>query len=156
MEFFVIYLFVMIEKITALLDKGYALAGIGAIGIALVMFFAGMSSQDNPGKTFSDQLATPLGKRGMRVGKAALIIGLLLGVLSEVIPDQKQLAIIVGTGVTYNVVTSEPAKRIGGKALELFEQQIDKALGGEGIKIPESVKKEAKAAIVEKVEGKAL
>lgn len=156
MEFFIIYLFVMIEKITALLDKGYALALIGVGIMGVVMFIAGMSSESEEGKRLADQLATPLGKRMMRIGKASLVIGLLLGVLSEVIPDQKQLAIIVGTGVTYNVVTSEPAKRIGGKALELFEQQIDKALGGEGIKIPESVKKEAKAVIVEKVEGKAL
>lgn len=155
MEWFIIYLFVMIEKISTLLDKGYTLAIIGGFLCVVMVILALLFTPDEKdGHTVSTTLAEKPFKSGMRLGKFGLIIGLILGISGNLIPDQKQLAIIVGSGVTYNVLTSDPAKRIGGKALQLIEQKVDDALKDEPVR--EKIQEKAKAAIVEKIEGAPL
>lgn len=108
------------------------------------MIISGLASIDSE-QTWSEVLENQVPAKALKIGKWLLGIGLVFSVLAHLIPDQKQLAIIVGSGVTYNVLTSEPAKRIGGKSLELLEQQIDKALGGNESAILDAAKATTKA-----------
>lgn len=154
MEFFIIYLFVMVEKLSALFGKGYAFMTFALVimFITTVIVLIQTSCDDDP--SFKDKIQEQPYKPIIRFTKWVACIGLLFGLLGSLMPDQKQLAIIVGSGVTYNVLTSEPAKRIGGKALQLIEQQVDNALKDEIV--PEKVIEKGKKAIIEKVEGAAL
>lgn len=138
MEWFLIYLLVMCESIAALF------AGMGfliAIGIGMIItstFVAGINASDL--EEFSETLSQLMIKRVRRWGISLFIIGLMLTGVAKLIPTQKDLAIIIGAGVTYQAVTSETGKRIGGKAIELLEQKIDSALRD---KVTESVKGKA-------------
>lgn len=49
-------------------------------------------------------------------------------IMACLIPNKKETAMIVAGGVTYNVVTSEPAKQLGGKALELLNKKLDELI----------------------------
>jgi hypothetical protein len=78
--------------------------------------------------TFEEVWDSKLPSVVKKVSKFSIPVGILFVSIATLIPTQQQLAIIVGSGVTYNVLTSEPAKQIGGKALELLNKKIDEAL----------------------------
>ena len=70
-----------------------------------------------------------------------------LATVHTLLPSQKNMAIIVGTGITYQAVTSETGQRIGNKAVQLLEQKINDALKDEpsGEKeVPQEKEKPAK------------
>jgi hypothetical protein len=48
--------------------------------------------------------------------------------LASAIPGKREMAMIVAGGITYNVVTSEPAKQLGGKALQLLNNKLDELI----------------------------
>lgn len=131
MEFVLIYLFVMVEKLAAFLDKGYALLFWSLIALAVGVLVALLSVVEDPQLTVADRIKQPLFKKPLGLLKFSAVVGLCMGVLSSCLPSQKELAIIVGSGVTYNVLTSDKAKQVGGKALQLLEQKIDNALESE-------------------------
>lgn len=54
-----------------------------------------------------------------------LVVCVITSLLSVVIPTKKEMAMIAAGGVAYNVVTSEPAKQLGSKSLELLNKKID-------------------------------
>lgn len=152
MEWLVIYLFVMIEKVAALLALGWAAFWIGAGLIGLSIMVCGMQVSHYPKTiTFSQNMAEPYAKLARKAGKWFMIVGFIFGGLSMLIPDQKNMAIIAGTGITYKAVTSETGQRIGGKAISLLEQKIDAALSD--TPDPKAPVKADKAPVVE---GKAL
>lgn len=162
MEFFIIYLFVMVEKLASLFDKGYVvmLAGLCLIGISVLIASFNVLESD---KTVSEVLKQGAYKTAVRCGKWAATLGLIFGLMGGLMPSQKELAIIVGSGVTYNVLTSEPAKQLGSKALALIEQRVDAALADEPLsdkvqkELSEQALKKLKPSVtVEKVEGAAL
>lgn len=129
MEWLVIYLFVMIESVAKFLALGWAAFWAGAILIGLSVMVCGMQVSDYPKTvTFSENMAEPYAKLARKVGKWLMIFGFIFGGLSMLIPDQKNMAIIAGTGITYKAVTSETGQRLGGKAISLLEQKIDAAL----------------------------
>ena len=148
MEWFLIYLFVMIEKVGSLLMFGWLAFWIGVCLLILSAIVSAMKADTwswEPDTTFKEQWETHgFVKICKKVSKWLIPIGLIVGTLGFLTPSQKDAAIIVGSGITYQAVTSEAGKRIGGKAVDLLEQKIDEAL-----KTPEV--KEAP-----KVEGKAL
>jgi hypothetical protein len=130
MEWFLIYLFVMIERIGSFLMLFWFPFWVSVI--ALVILFIGCGLQegsygDNRSlkEIWTDETATLV----KRFCKWVIPISFLFGVLGFLLPSQKDAAIIVGSGITYNVITSETGKRLGGKAVELLEQKIDSALG---------------------------
>lgn len=145
MEFFLIYLLVMCESLASVIGGFGALIPAGVILIVCVYLINGMASIDDKIEdAWAVRLNKPLNKRLRKIGTTLLVIGLICTATSKLIPNQKELAVIVGAGVTYQAVTSETGKRIGGKAVELLEQKIDSVLSD---KMP---------VVPEKTQGKAL
>lgn len=129
MEFFLIYLFVMSSEIAAMMMiLGKVLLIPTAIALVVSTVICVVSGIEG---VFEEMWNSEVMTFIKRLAKWCIPIGLSLIVFSKLIPNEKQLAIIVGSGVAYNVLTSEPAQRIGGKALELLQKKIDKALEDE-------------------------
>jgi len=127
MEFIVIWLLVSIEKIAAVL----ALSG-GIMWWCVLIYIS----------TYLGSVILSDGKeklklnltRTSRTRKISVLVWIICGVLSVVsalLPSKKEMAVIIGGGVTYQVVTSEEAKEFGGKAVDLIMQSVDKALEGD-------------------------
>ena len=159
MEFFLIYLFMMVEKIGVLLTKGYGVGVVGLICLAATVIIAGMVSVDEKDENdksikLGDKLKQPFYKAAKRLSTFFAVFGFIVGIMGDLLPNQKELAIIIGSGVTYNLITSEPAKRMGGKAVEILEGYIDNAL--KDVPTPEEAVKKGKAVIIEKIEGEPL
>lgn len=149
MEWFVIYIFVMVERLAALLALGWGAFWFGVILIGLTVMICAIQTCEYPKTvTFTDNIESRWAKLAVKVGKWSAIVGLILGVCTYLVPTQKDLAIIVGSGVTYKAVTSETGQRIGGKAISLLEKKLDDVLG-DAPATPETPSKP-------KVEGKAL
>lgn len=143
MEFLVLYFFVMIERFGALLSLGWGFfwLGFGIIGLCIVVSAINIQDAGFSGthrvRSFTDTFDCQWSKGFRKVGKWFAIGGLILGSLSYLVPSQKDLAIIAGGGITYQAVTSETGKRIGGKAISLLEQKIDSVLSD---KMPDTPK----------------
>ncbi len=126
MEYVLIYLLVMCEAIASLFAGMGFLIVIGIMLIVLTAFIAAVNSSSL--KELGENLAQPLIKKAKRWGIILFVLGLCTTGVGKLIPTQKDLAIIIGAGITYQAVTSETGKRLGGKAIELLEQKIDSAL----------------------------
>lgn len=75
------------------------------------------------------------------------IIPLLMWTLHTFLPSQKNLAILIASGVTYEAITSESGKRIGGKVIQMLEQKMDEALHKEKeIEQEKEIKEETKTS----------
>lgn len=127
MEWLIIYLFVMIEKIGAFFALGWPAMWLGLGGFLVLLFFSAMYCAETSA-SFEKHWASPMVKNCRTILKSITIVGLIFGSFSYWIPDQKSMAIIAGTGITYKAVTSETGQRLGGKAISLLEQRMDEAL----------------------------
>lgn len=58
-------------------------------------------------------------------------ICLIASLAASAIPSKKEMAIIAAAGVTYNVVTSDAAKEISGKGVDLLNKKLDEMLKDE-------------------------
>lgn len=130
MEWFLLYLFVMVESLTKLLALGWPLMVFGAFafGAAFLAAIIEASSYNGTpfGETWNDTASATYKIR--KIAKPMIIVGLIFGSISMLIPNQRGLAIIVGGSMTYQAVTSETGKRLGGKAVEALEKKLDEAL----------------------------
>lgn len=142
MEWFLIYLMVMCEAIASLFAMGKVLFVIGCLGTVAILFVAALTAIDYE---FDDVWQNNAVSKIRKVLMCFIVFGAIGFCIAKLIPSQKDLAIIVGAGVTYQAVTSETGKRIGGKAVDLLEKKIDEAL-----KAPEKTEES------KKIEGKAL
>lgn len=124
MEFFIIYLFVSIEKIAALLAIGGSVFFWSVCSIVGFYVLSLVMSKDK--EEFTHNIRKT--KRYRVIAHITAFIGVIMFVTSSLLPDKKELAIIVAAGTTYNVITSEPAKQIGSKALQLLQNKLDEAL----------------------------
>lgn len=124
MEFLVIWLFVSIEKIAALLAIGGSVFFWSMLSVAGLYVLSFVTSKDK--EDFSDNVKKT--KRYRVTAQMLAFVGAFMFVTSALLPDKKELAIIIAAGTVYNVVTSEPAKQIGGKAMELLQKKINEAL----------------------------
>ena len=124
MEFFLMYLAVSIEKIGAFLFNGFLAAFIASMVYLSVLFVSGMEACD--GKATTEELMKkPIQKGVVRTAKFFMVFGLIAGCIGSVLPTKEELAYIIGGGVTYNVVTSDTAKRLGTKFLDAVESKLD-------------------------------
>lgn len=135
MEWLLIYLFVMVEKIGTLFMFGWMSFWTGTSLILLVILISsGIASSNNEKKkesysTFGEVWKShPFTLLGKNISKFLIGFGFVFGCLAFFIPSQKDMAIIVGAGITYEAVTSDTGKRLGGKAIELLEAKINSAL----------------------------
>lgn len=128
MEWFLIYLFVMVERIGQFFMFGWFPFWIGVF----ILLISILISADCPGDskaTFEEIWKGHAFIKLMRRFTYFLIpVGLVIGTLGFIMPSQKDMAIIVGAGITYEAVTSDTGKRLGGKAVELLEAKINSAL----------------------------
>lgn len=131
MEFFVLWAFVSIEKIAAFLAIGGSLFKWSLVAYTFTYLLAFVLSK---GKEDMQSYNVKMGKH-RKLAVTGVIIGALLFTTSALLPTKKELAVIVGGGITYNVLTSDSAKEIGGKAVELLKKQIDDALKDESINV---------------------
>jgi hypothetical protein len=127
MEFLVIWLFVSIEKIAALLAIGGNVFFWSMLSVAGLYVLSFVTSKDK--EDFSDNVKKT--KRYRVTAQLLAFVGAFMFVTSALLPDKKELAIIIAAGTTYNVITSEPAKQIGSKALQLLQKKLDEALKDE-------------------------
>lgn len=130
MEWFIIYLFVMIEKVAELFSLGWGVFWLGLLTLGISTLACAIHASDY-GRSFSEIMEEPYLKLTRKFCKWAIVLGCIFGSLSVLIPSQKNMAIIAGTGITYKAVTSETGQRLGGKAISLLEQKIDAALADE-------------------------
>lgn len=137
---FMIYMLVMCEQI-AIMVGGFAefftfVAVVSAV-IAIVVSFIGASeSHDGFDVLFQEPSdhdeggfwKRSAGKSMLKTWKWVAVLAIMLHVVEGLIPSQKNMAMIIAGSATYHAVTSEPAQRIGGKALDLLEKKLDEAI----------------------------
>lgn len=136
MEFFILWVFVSIEKIAAFLAIGGSLFKWSLVAYGLTYLLGFLLSK---GKEDMQAYNAKMSKH-RKLAVAGVLLGAFLFTTSSLLPTKKELAVIVGGGMTYQLLTSDSAKEIGGKAVELLKKQIDDALKDETINV---IKKEA-------------
>lgn len=111
MSFFVLWFLMVVGKIAAWL-------GIMAFIAAVVGCICAIASHHDDGKvsTFS---------------KCMIATAIIFSLMATVVPDKKEIAMIVAGGVTYEVVTSDAAKELGGKSLGLLNKKLDELIADE-------------------------
>lgn len=138
MEWFLIYLLVMVDQIReAASSYGGWIAAATAItfgmGFIAAIYWAESRCDIEEKKKYL--------KKGRNWLLCLWMIPMTLGTVHTLLPSQKNMALIVGTGLTYQAVTSETGQRIGGKAVELLEKKINEALeSGEKEEVKEKEK----------------
>ena len=130
MEWFIIYLLVQIEMISSAIGSLFFFLPIGAGAIVLTLIISGIVSTEDK-RTMIEVLRTETAATILKWGRRFVYIGLFALIVPMLIPTQKNMAIIVGTGIVYNVVTSDTAERVGNKAIGALEKKIDEILGDE-------------------------
>jgi hypothetical protein len=146
MEFFILWVFVSIEKIATFLAIGGSLFKWSLIAYIFTYILSFVLSK---GKEDMQAYNTKMSKH-RKLAVTGVIIGALLFTTSALLPTKKELAVIVGGGMTYQLLTSDTAKEVGGKAVELLKKQIDDALKDETVNM---IKKEAIEQTKEAVKG---
>jgi hypothetical protein len=67
-------------------------------------------------------------KNVFRIIKATLAVGVTACLLAVLLPSQKTFVAMIAGGAVQEVVTSEKAKEIGGKSLDLLNKWLDEKL----------------------------
>jgi hypothetical protein len=111
MSFFVLWLLMVLPNIQGWLIIVSFITGLGAI-------IWSIGNLSDHGKL-------------SRTPKWLIAICITGSLISTVIPSKKEMAMIAAGGVTYNVVTSEPAKELGSKGIQLLNKKIDDLLKDE-------------------------
>lgn len=130
MTWFILYVFVIADQLRE------ALSNFGGVGFLLFMstfltiFFSCILNEH--------EFSVSNRKTARKICYSIGFIFITMATLHTLIPTQKNLALLIGAGVTYEAVTSEEGKRIGGKLIDLLEQKIDESLGGEVIEVPKA------------------
>lgn len=120
-EFIVIWLLVVIENIAMLLST----AGEWFTPLLLVFIVFTLAPNilaDNKEK--ADIIQERI-KKPRKWVVVMLVCSMFFGTLGALLPTKKELAIIIGAGATYKILTSDEAKQIGGKSIELVNQKLD-------------------------------
>lgn len=138
---FMIYLLVMCEQIAIMVGgfaKFFTFVAIVLAVIAIVVSLIVASSPHDDGLDILFQEPDDLdeggfwkrsvGKSMLKTWKWVVVLAIMLHAVEGLIPSQKNMAMIIAGSATYHAVTSEPAQRIGGKALELLEKKLDEAI----------------------------
>lgn len=124
MTWFLLYLFVTVEKIAAFLAIG------GTIFFWSIVIFVATTILNAAFSKNAEEYNT--NRANSKWLKRLMICTALLGAMmfsaSQLMPSKKELAVIVVGGGVYEALTSETAKEIGGDALKLLRQELSGAL----------------------------
>ncbi len=141
MVFITLWLLISVEKISALFQSFDVLIYGGFMGFVAIAFGCVLLA-DNTDE-FKDYW-----NKGVKYRKyafAAIIVGIISTSFGQIMPTQKEMAIIVGGGTAYNVLTSDQAKQVGGKAIQALNMKLDEILA-------EDVNNKKESVIVESIE----
>ena len=130
MEWLLLWLFMVSPKIAYVLH---------AMGVGLLLLWGGhffFHAMENIG----------VGNEWKSL-KKTLVFGVICIGLASLIPSKKDIALIVAGGVSYNVITSDAAKEIGGKTLKILNENLDGYIN----EAKDVVKDSAKEALKETV-----
>lgn len=123
MTWFVIYLFVIADQLREALSGYWLLLVVSCIVCPATLAMHAMSSEVEVKES---------SRKFMRKSCYWLLsITAVMFVLHTLIPTQKNLAILIGTGTVYEVVTSEDGRRIGGKVIQMLEEKLDGNIAGD-------------------------
>lgn len=126
MEFFIIYLFVSIEKIASLLHTLGAWSLIGAFLLLVIAFFSALVVVENGAS--GPEHFNKFVRNHKKLLKISFFFGVITMSISAIMPSREETAMIIGGGVTYNILTSAQAKEVGGKSLELLNLKLQEMI----------------------------
>jgi hypothetical protein len=124
MVWFTIYLLVSIEKIAALfLMSGGVILTISLLTLtfAVIGFIVHCESDVN----FPEFCKKYYPKK---TAISLLIFCSIFYSIGKILPSQQEMAIIIGSGAAYEVLTSPDAKKLGNKALDALNKKLDAVL----------------------------
>lgn len=126
MTYFMLYLLTSVGKISELLMLGGVFFWIAVVASAFIVFIC-MVIASETNDTFKELLdkAKEIFYKPMRF---VVIAGALSYTIGTLLPTERDLAIIIGGGITYEALNSDKGKEIGGKAVDLLLKKIDEAL----------------------------
>lgn len=142
-----IYLFTVSDQIReAVAAYGGALILAMVITVVFALLTAACWTEAPKEATWDSFSKNGLFKWARRVVYIFWAIPIFMWTVHTFLPTQKNLAIMIGAGVTYEAVTSDAGKRIGGKLIQMLEDKMDNALheGGSGGEVKEQAKEEQK------------
>ena len=130
MEYFVMYLLFSTERIAEFMSFFGILMGVGAlyfivIGNIIWFSYPTKSGYDYEGQVkFYNSVKNILNKTKVWV-VLVMAFSFFMTAGSKLIPTQKEMTYIVGGGIVYNIVTSEKAKEISDKSLQVIVKKLD-------------------------------
>ena len=126
MIYFMLYLLTSVGKISALLKLGGVFFWIAVASLALIVFVCMMIV------TGTKLTLVEVKDKAMQIFYKPLRFVLIAGALSysagTLLPTERDLAIIIGGGVTYEALNSDKGREVGGKAVDLLLKKIEEAL----------------------------
>lgn len=136
MSFFLVWLFLSVEKIAAILMaplslifSGFGLAVLCITALVIIFSFI-FGSEHHDDLQIVRDFWIKVSK--LLFGKKSIIFVItpifLMGIAGKMLPSQKELAIILAAGGAYEILTTDPAKEMGNKALTILNQELDKIL----------------------------
>ena len=132
--FLLTYLLVMCEAIGGTIHSFavfFTFFSVVGTFITGIVFFGFASDANGNDERFEKNWNHYTTKGFRKIVKWLIGLAIVCHMLTALIPTQKNMAIIVGSSGAYMALTSEPAKKLGNKALILLEKKIDNALSSE-------------------------
>lgn len=126
-EMFVLYLVVSIERVSAafLLFSGgvWAIPLLASSAIILGSMFWGIAAPygEEPDWGKWRQIIT----KPVKWAVIGWLFCIFMTFTGKLMPNQKEMMMIAGGAVSYTILTSEPAKELGSRSLELLLKEID-------------------------------
>lgn len=143
MIWIMLYLFAVVDQIRELTDLNPGFYAIGVISILVLVIVSVICSLQ--AYTYDVKDYSVFDSRWFRstskIIKWYWFALMITCIIHALIPTQKNLAIMIGSGAAYEAVTSEAGKRIGGKVIDLLEHKINEAIGDDPIFNKEKVEK---------------
>lgn len=130
MEYFVMYLLFSTERIAEFMSFFGNLMGAGALyfvvfGFTLLFSHPVKGGYDYEGnKNFHDSVKNIFNKTKVWV-VLVMLFSFFMTAGSKLIPNQRDMAYIIGGGVVYNIVTSDKAKEVSDKSLQVIIKKLD-------------------------------
>ena len=126
MTYFMLYLLTSVGRVSELLKWGGVFFWLALTFSAFVIFVCMVISTET-----KDTFKELMGKSKEMFYKPirfVMIAGALSYTIGTLLPTERDLAIIIGGGITYEALNSDKGKEIGGKAVDLLLKKIDDAL----------------------------